>query len=71
MSSTDVPKLLSAHEAAGRLGISESHLNKLRLTSGGPPFVKIGARIVYDPSDLTAWIESRKRQSTTDRGSTL
>ncbi|MDP3404010.1 MAG: helix-turn-helix domain-containing protein [Brevundimonas sp.] len=68
MSSPDTPKLLNVNEAAGRLGVSESYLNKLRLTGGGPPFVKIGVRVVYDPADLIAWVESHKRQSTSDLG---
>lgn len=57
-------KLLSTVEAAGRLGVSSSYLNKLRVTGGGPPFVKIGARVAYDPADLVAWLAGQKRTTT-------
>lgn len=57
-------KLLTTAEAAERLGVSASYLNKLRLTGGGPVFVKMGAKVVYDASDLGAWVSARRRTST-------
>ena len=64
---TETPKLLNVNEAADRLGVSVSYLNKARLTPGaGPRFVKFGTRCSYDPADLVAWIEAQKRDSTTD-----
>lgn len=57
-------KLLNTAEAAERLGVSISWLNKRRLTGDGPMFVKVGARVVYDPADLSAWIMARRRPST-------
>ena len=66
---TNLPKLLNVAQAADHLGVSVSYLNKLRLVGGeGPPFVKIGARVVYDPADLAEWLLSRKRRSTSDDG---
>ena len=56
--------LLSTVEAAGRLGVSSSYLNKLRVTGGGPPFLKIGARVAYDQADLVTWLEAQKRTMT-------
>jgi hypothetical protein len=35
--------------------------SKMRLYGGGPPFVKIGRRVVYDPSDLDRWLEANRR----------
>lgn len=64
---TEQPNLLNVNQAADRLGVSVSYLNKLRLSfSSGPPFVKLGARVSYDPNDLAAWVESKKRRSTSD-----
>ena len=61
----EFPKYLSVNEAADRLCVSVSYLNKLRLTDGeGPPFLKMGSRVVYDPADLAAWAESQKQRST-------
>jgi hypothetical protein len=64
----EASRLISTIEAADRLGVSASYLNKLRVTGGGPPFVKIGARVSYDPADLTVWVEKQKRSSTSDQG---
>lgn len=57
---------LNTHEAAAYVGLSYSTLTKLRLTGGGPPFIKLGARVVYRVSDLDAWLESRMRTSTSE-----
>ena len=52
-------------EAAHYLGISESTLNKTRLTGDGPPFIKVTPRaVVYRKTDLDAFLESRVRHST-------
>ena len=64
-------KLLTTPEAAERLGVSASYLNRLRVTGEGPPFVKLGTRVTYDPADLAAWIEARKRRSTSEAGVNL
>jgi excisionase family DNA binding protein len=61
-------RLLNVVEAAKRLGVSASYLNKLRIKGGSPPYLKIGARILYEPADLSAWLASRKRRSTSDAG---
>jgi hypothetical protein len=50
--------------AADYIGVSVSFLNKARLTGKGPTYLKIGARVMYEPADLDAWINSRRRQST-------
>ena len=58
--------LKNAHEAAGYLGLSVSTLAKLRMRGDGPPFSNLGSRVLYHPSDLDAWVASRKRTSTSD-----
>lgn len=59
--------LLRVREAAARLGLSKSTLDKMRCDGRGPRFVKITGKIVgYDPADLDAYAEARKRQSTSD-----
>ena len=59
-------RLLTVPEAANSLSVSASYLNKLRVTGGGPPFVKIGARVAYDPADLADWLSKQKRSSTSE-----
>ena len=59
--------LLRVREAAARLGLSKSTLDKMRCDGRGPRFVKITNKLVgYDPADLDAYAEARKRQSTSD-----
>ncbi len=59
-------KMLSTPEAAQYLGLGKSTLNKLRVSGSGPRFVSYGRRVVYDPSDLDAWLNERKRSSTSE-----
>jgi len=47
--------LISAHEAAKRLGISERHLWTLT-KAGTIPHVSLGKRTLYSPDTLLAWI---------------
>lgn len=61
--------LLRTPEAARYLSLSPRTLEKLRVTGGGPPYIRLGRRaIVYDPTDLAAWAASRRRRSTSDPG---
>ena len=59
---------LSVTETAQYLKVSESYLNKLRSTGGGPVFMKFGARVVYAVADIDAWASERRRASTSDTG---
>jgi predicted DNA-binding transcriptional regulator AlpA len=57
---------LPTKEAARYLSLGKSTLDKLRVLGGGPAFIKIGKRVVYDPADLEAWFASHKRTSTSE-----
>ena len=59
-------KKLPTSAAAKYLGLGKSTLDKLRVTGGGPPFIKFGKRVVYDPDDLDAWSARHKRTSTSE-----
>jgi predicted DNA-binding transcriptional regulator AlpA len=65
-------RVLDVRAAAQFLGSSKSSLDKLRLTGGGPDFVKIGegvsGRVGYRLCDLQSWLASRVRRSTSDMG---
>ena len=65
----DVSRKLRAPDAAAYLGLSVSTLAKMRLRGDGPVYSKAGLRIVlYDRSDLEAWLQQRRRASTSDPG---
>lgn len=56
-------------QAAYFLGLSPSTLAKMRLRGDGPPYAKLGKRVVvYDLIDLQNWTNSRKRSSTSATG---
>ena len=59
--------LLDTTQAAERTKLARATLAKLRVTGGGPPFLKFGSKVLYDLSDLEAWIAAQgKRRSTSD-----
>lgn len=65
---TVAKRMLRTPEAAAYCGSSASTFEKLRLFGGGPRYIKIGRRVVYDPVDLDAWIAENKRRNTSDAG---
>jgi predicted DNA-binding transcriptional regulator AlpA len=54
--------------AASRCGLGKSTLNKLRLTGGGPEYIKLGRRVLYEPAKLDEWMAAHRCRSTSDRG---
>lgn len=64
---TDQRRLLDVREAALRLGLSKSTLDKMRCSGRGPRFIRATDRAIrYDPADLQAFADERRRRSTTD-----
>ena len=57
-------RLLNVAEGADYLRCSASYLNKIRVTGGGPVFVKIGARVLYTRADLDRFINQKRQKST-------
>lgn len=57
------PKATTA-EAAAYAGLRPNYLDKLRCIGGGPTYIKMNGTIRYDYDDLDAWLEARKRIST-------
>lgn len=58
-------RMLRDAEAAAYVGLAPATLRKFRVTGGGPAFIKLGRAVVYDPSDLDAWLDRHRRASTT------
>ncbi|MDX2277625.1 MAG: helix-turn-helix domain-containing protein [Hyphomonadaceae bacterium] len=57
--------LINTQQAALRLGLCKSTLDKMRCKGKGPRFIKSTDRAVrYDPADLDAWISDRRRNRT-------
>ncbi|RWE53396.1 MAG: DNA-binding protein [Mesorhizobium sp.] len=56
--------MLRTEHVAKITGLSASTLTKLRLTGGGPRYIKLGRTVVYDPDDIEAWLRANRRIST-------
>jgi excisionase family DNA binding protein len=58
--------LLTQDEAAELLKLSVRTMERLRVTSGGPKYLKIRNSIRYRPADVEAWLASRIVGSTSE-----
>lgn len=59
------PLAISTLEAAESLGIQPSTLEKDRTTGRlGVPYSRAGRRVIYQLSDLKAWLEEQKQTPT-------
>lgn len=59
--------LLNTCQAAERTSLARATLAKLRVLGGGPRFLKLGSKVLYEAADLDAWIAAHgKRRSTSD-----
>lgn len=52
---------LTPREAAERLGLSKSYIDKLRIfrPEASPPFARIGRKILYPIDGLDGWLAER------------
>ena len=58
---------LHRKQAAHYLGMSVSWLDKARLHGGGPIFISIGGRVVYDLKDLDDFLQRNRHASTSEQ----
>lgn len=59
--------LLTEEELAARWGIAPKTLANQRCRGDGPPFIKLGRLVRYDPSATDAWLTARTRTSTSEQ----
>ena len=59
-------KRLHRKKAAEHLGVSLSFLDKSRLSGTGPPFIRIGNKVVYSTDDLDQHMAERRHKSTAE-----
>jgi hypothetical protein len=60
------PTYLTQVDLAGRWLCSPRTIERWRQDGKGPPYMKIGGRVVYRLSDVEVWELSRLRSSTKD-----
>ncbi|MBA3929015.1 MAG: DNA-binding protein [Xanthomonas sp.] len=56
MDNDQIHRRVSEREAASYLGIAQRTVQDFRLRRVGPPYFKLGKRIVYDLADLDAFL---------------
>ena len=56
------PRYLDARQAAAYLRVSRRTLHRMRETREGPPYSKVGRKVIYDIRELDAWVEERKQR---------
>jgi excisionase family DNA binding protein len=61
-----MPVLLTTRQAAERCSLSPRTLEKLRVSGGGPHYLRLGGSVRYQLEDLDSWIESSRRRTTSD-----
>ena len=54
-------KLLDPKAVAHIVGLAPATLAKRRVNGDGPPFIKLGARVLYPERELYEWIEAKPR----------
>jgi hypothetical protein len=60
-----VPDILETpNEVAARIRRPASWLAKLRVTGGGPLFLKVGGKVLYRRRDVDAWLAACERANT-------
>ena len=62
----DNQRYLTPKEAAGYMRKSKSYLDKLRVSGGGPLFIKTGNRILYRIGCLDDWMQAHEYGSTSE-----
>ena len=68
LSGSSRPRLLTEKQAAPYIGMSRSFLRQSRMNgrrqnrTPGPPFLKIGRKVLYLAEDLDAWLLEHRRE---------
>jgi hypothetical protein len=61
------PEYLNTTEAADLLRVAVSTLAKMRCIGlGGPAYIKVGRKVLYERAELASWLDARRHRSTSD-----
>lgn len=61
------PALWDARQTANHIGIAYQTLRQL-VSERKIPFIKIGSRCLFDPVEISAWIDERRQPAVTTPG---
>ena len=54
---TDIEALIDTNEVARVLGTTQAAVAQMRVRNVGPPFIKLGRSVRYDPIVLLEWVK--------------
>jgi hypothetical protein len=57
-------KYLNVADAAEFIGLAKQTLNTWRVAGDGPPYHKLGRRVLYDAEELEGWVQGRRVRHT-------
>lgn len=63
---TDRVQYETRRELANRSRLSERYFEKLAETGDGPPFIRVGRRVLYPVAQADAWLHERIVASTAE-----
>jgi hypothetical protein len=55
-----INRRLDSRQGAAYCGLGFSTLAKMRLYGGGPRYLKIGAKVIYETRELDAWLATKR-----------
>jgi hypothetical protein len=53
-------------DASRYTGVAQATLAKMRCWGGGPEYLKLGRKVVYEREALDAWLNERRARNTSD-----
>jgi hypothetical protein len=56
--------MITINSLSAQISVSVPTLNRWRIEGCGPQYIKAGRRVLYDPNDVATWLDSNRRQST-------
>jgi predicted DNA-binding transcriptional regulator AlpA len=65
---SNIRRLHTEKEEAERLNLSVRTLQSWRYKGGGPPYLRLGSVVRYDPAAVDTWLNQQVRTSTSDPG---
>lgn len=63
-----VPTFIDTNQFASLTGRSKRTVEHARLAGNGPPYYKLGRRVVYRLDEVLTWVHAQQRRSTSDPG---
>jgi len=64
---SDLPRRLRRRQAAAYLNVTVGYLEKAAVAGDGPPYLRLSPKLVlYERSDLDAWLASKRVRSTAE-----